>query len=563
MSQPPTIKDFISQIPFFKYKDKECLLNFPPELLSALDSPKFPYYILQGSWGVGKSTDLIILKGLIEIYIKKYNIRDLIVLYVQDATVRFTDELIDTLQSHLSEPYPEPSRMMHLLLKKKDYKKILLIDMWPGKEGNDEIDAYYRFTRPIQNLEQFRDNRVTQIVAGSGSWKFNSMDERLVIRYLIADNIVSSGIWKIVDIKPLDIETVTTYVSHRLPATTVDISHLLKLTGGIFYFVDIYANLLQDEVPDIDKAFSKKAGLFACRKLYNLKENKRSTIGLILNMLYTGVTASISSVALWDLNLVDENGTLLASYERGLLQLLQDTTILDVLQGVLGTVSTHLFEASFVPLYIKDLISNSLDLKLIYFVKRQSQEKEGPPQKKTKYAIVEDASVNLQIIDSKCLYNNRDLEGTFQNWCDTNSASQNIASKNTFYFLPPRFRAIDAFLVVDDFVYAFQISCSSYTAHASKREDLSKKIPAKKVKDPATSNSSAISSDIYLSIGDNVNQFLLRATGLKKVSNIRYVYCSPECHKKDKVWELEPEWVDEACKLNNSLRILCSASGLK
>ena len=65
----------------------------------------------------------------------------------------------------------------------------------------------------------------------------------------------------------------------------------------------------------------------------------------------------------------------------------------------------------------------------------------------------------------------------------------------------------------------------------------------------------------YLAEGDTVNQFLLRASGFNRVNQIRYVYCSPKLTKRKDIWELEENWIDVACKQNEALRSLLSASG--
>ena len=264
-----SFKDFSSKHVFYKYADKEFLVNIPDDLLNAIDSPAFRYYILQGSWGVGKSCKLMLLKGLLELYISENKIEDLIVLYIKDANESSTNELLDQLESYFPGTNLAPSRLMHKVLSLANYRKIVLVDMWSIKnKGRNAQKELYRFTRPIDNHLSYKNKKITQIVAGSGSWSFNSLNEDYVTRYLYADNMSDSKIWKIVEIKPLDSETVQAYIKrHLLDESTIDTEYLLKLTGGIFYFVDLYIKLVKSGTDDVDRVYSCHVSGITSRKL--------------------------------------------------------------------------------------------------------------------------------------------------------------------------------------------------------------------------------------------------------------------------------------------------------
>ena len=193
-----TFSDYVASQSFFETTEKEFFVDLHEDLIEAIDNPQYLYYILQGSWGVGKSSLLKLLHGLLTEYIKTNAIKDLVVIYIDKTTGEYSDKLIDKVEPYKTSENEPTRRTIHKLLQREDLRKILLVDLW----ASDKYQSLYAFTRPINPTSQ-NYKRTTQIVAGSGSWKFNVFEEHLVNRILVADSLQKPRFWTLVHISPL------------------------------------------------------------------------------------------------------------------------------------------------------------------------------------------------------------------------------------------------------------------------------------------------------------------------------------------------------------------------
>eukprot|EP00834_Sanchytrium_tribonematis_P002238 NODE_65_length_25825_cov_1.353844.p5 type:complete len:551 gc:universal NODE_65_length_25825_cov_1.353844:16257-14605(-) len=470
-------------------------------------------YIVQGRWGVGKSTLLEILNELLRNY-EDYCSN--IVIHISDVCKTLSNSNVDAFQTYkpkLVNPLDRADALLYNLIHHSGpIPKFVLIDNCL----NTPHDLYIQNNIFPFDMKSWNLNTI-YILAGPGSWKLDYGNEIFVHRTF--NNVIQiKKYFLLVAVKDLtsgDINDLLKAIDHKV--SKLHLKYINCYCDGRFFFINQINTMITESEDNFELAdYFASIFDFIHTKFKNLVSNQKEDVWdtLIKTIYYSREINPLLSV--FDtfkntLEMLDPDNSLIPPFEDAFVVYFR-TIKTDEISAIASKLSAYLFEASFMPNYLNCIAKSDQTLIMQY---------ESNTERFTKLTL----TGVTQLLKSSPEF----LEMTGED-----TAANFIAKVSHFYLLPPRFPVIDGFFCVDKTCYAVQISNFSYANHKSKKAGLKLKIDSK---------------EFPFLQSTTVEHFLKQLTKIA-LKNIQYIYISPvyDNNCSSGIYQMPQSWLEAAYK---------------